>query len=162
MLLVALTLSAYAGKLADGFRGVPFGPDSILASAPMPEGCTEVVGSGEKGIRWECATTINDASVNVYYFVEAGWFYSVRIDPAKQFTQASLVREAMLSAWGPCMAKYPSDPMMECTWIDGKSKALWEYNRFNQESSVTMMDVATFDRVKAARLQRAKASSSDL
>lgn len=67
-ILLFLAASATAGPLADGFRGLAFGPASALAVAPL-ESC---VADPRPGVRWACDAEINGAPVLVCYHVDRG------------------------------------------------------------------------------------------
>jgi len=67
------TTPALAGKLADGFRGIPYGPSSVIAESPLP-GC---VSDAAVGVQWQCDTTIGDAQVKVRYMADEGLFYGI-------------------------------------------------------------------------------------
>lgn len=74
MILTMLWMvQAEAGKLAEGFRGAAYGPESAVTESPLPECVRDV----EDRVRWQCDTTIGEAAVQVSYLVDEGMFYGV-------------------------------------------------------------------------------------
>ena len=55
--------TAQAGKLAEGFRGLPFGDPAPLAAAPL-EGCQK---APEPTVAWSCPSTIGAVPVSIAY-----------------------------------------------------------------------------------------------
>lgn len=163
-IVIALFSSAHAGKLAEGFRGIPFGPDAVLNNPPQPQGCVpgEAAAAGS-GSRWICVVEINGVAVQAAYIVEAGWFYGVQITPPADFSAAQAVRDALGAAYGACVrGQYTTGPLPDCTWGDGTARAAWSYNQFSDASSVSIFDFAVFAKVEAARKTKAAAAASGL
>lgn len=164
-IVIVLFSSAHAGKLAEGFRGLKFGPASVLDKPPQPQGCVRGdAGSPQgKGTAWDCVVEINGVAVEAGYIVESGWFYGVQITVPDNFLAARAVREALGAAYGTCVTKeYASGVLPDCTWTEGTSKAVWSYNQFSDASSVSIFDFATFANVEAARKAAAAAAAAGL
>lgn len=164
MLTLALSLSspAHAGKLADGFRGLAFGPASVLDQPPQPQGCI----AGETTTRWLCVVEINGVATEVAYIAAEGWFYSVQIQPPRNYMAAAAVFAALTAAYGPCAKdQYASGVLPKCSWTDGsdgQARALWDYNRFSEESTVTIFHRDVYGNVEAIRKQRAAQAAEGL
>ena len=168
MLALALSLfsPAHAGKLADGFRGLAFGPASVLDQPPQPQGCVmgEATTVSATGARWSCAVEINGVTVDATYIIEAGVFYGVQITPPRNFAAAVAVYDALTAAYGVCVKrdKYATGNMPDCTWSDGEARAVWEYNPYSDKSAVSLFDRAVYNTVEAARKSAAEAAASGL
>lgn len=67
ILSLLATPAAHAGKLADGYRGIPFGGAEAVKEKPLPS-CIR----GEDPVRWTCDTTLGGMPVNVGFMVESG------------------------------------------------------------------------------------------
>ena len=163
--MLLLVAAAYAGKLADGFRGLPFGPSDVLESPPQPQGC--VMGEArtvlERGVRWSCAVEINGVAVQAAYIIEAGWFYGVQITPPDDFSAAHAVREALTAAYGTCVKdQYATGPLPDCRWNDADTTATWSYNQFNDQSAISIFNKSVFAKVDAARKAKAASAASGL
>lgn len=164
--MLLLVAAAYAGKLADGFRGLPFGPSDVLESPPQPQGC--VMGEArtvlEKGVRWSCVAEINGVAARVSYIIESGWYYGVQITPPEDFAAARAVHEALTAAYGPCAKneQYATGPLPDCRWNDSDTTAAWTYNQFNDQSAVSIFNKSVFAKVDAARKTKAAAAASGL
>lgn len=163
--MLFLMAAAYAGKLADGFRGLPFGPSAVLESPPQPQGC--VLGEArtvlDKGVRWSCVVEINGVAARVAYIIEGGWYYGVQITPPEDFTAARAVHEALTAAYGACVkGQYATGPLPDCRWNDLDTTAAWTYNEFSDQSSVSIFNKSVFAKVDAARKAKAAAAASEL
>ena len=164
-MLWLMSMSAQAGKLAEGFRGLPFGPAAILENPPQPSGCTQgdAISAQSSGMKWVCVVEINGVAVEVNYAVEEGYFYGVQITPPANFPAARDVFAALTAAYGPCeQSEAASGPLPDCRWVDGSSVATWTYNRFTDKSAVSIFSRAVFSEVDAARKAKANAAAQGL
>lgn len=163
--ILLLSSLASAGKLADGFRGLAYGPASVVENAPLPQGCvtggTPLDGEGE---RWVCAVEINGIAVSASYMVDGGYFTGVYISVPSNFAAAAAVYEALSAAYGTCRPKYAADrsPFPECTWTDGTARAVWSYNQYSHKTTVTIFDMDVYAKVEAIRSERARQAASGL
>lgn len=155
-----IALGAYlifAGKLAtdNGFRGVQFGPDTVLASPPM-EGCQPgLVGR----IRWTCDTTIGDQPVTVSYMAEHGYFSSVFIE-GEGYTSCHKLKDVLTAAWG---LPYQDNPYIESyLWHDKKIIAGLDINSIDYSCTVTIFSVKVNKLVKQADAVAAQGGVGDL
>lgn len=164
-MLWLMSMSAQAGKLAEGFRGIPFGPATVLENPPQPSGCRQgdAVSTQAKGVRWVCPVEINGVGVEANYAVEEGYYYGVQITPPANFAAARDVLAALTAAYGTCeQSQVASGPLPDCRWVDGSAVAAWTYNRFTERSSISIFDRAVFSEVDAARKAKANAAAQGL
>ena len=161
MAILAMPVPALAGKLADGFRGVPFGPDSVIAAAPLPECHT----STEEGVKWACNTTIGDHSVQVAYMADEGLFYAVML-LGEGYAVAEGLMRIFRSAYGPgsLTKSYntESEPLADRIWRDGPVWASWEYNQFSDGSHLIIVHDKYHNQMKAAKVAKSKNAIGDL
>ena len=153
--LVLLALpTAEAGKLAEGFRGRPFGDAAWLATAPM-EGCQK---APEPTVAWLCPTTIGTVPVCAAYLVDEGVFMGVFIQ-AKGWAEKVELLATLKAAWGPGK---DAAPRLEGFWIDGDVLAGMDYNRYSDGIQVTISSKAAEDLVKRRKAARVAGAAGDL
>ncbi len=154
-----LVMLLLGGKLADGFRGVPYGPAEILTEAPG-EGCKENPGPGT---RWECPVKLGDASAMAYYMVEEGLFYGVVLESTGA-TNASALHGVLTAAYGGCrkLHDYDTATLADCAWTDGSVAAIWEYNQFSGKAQALLFDQTLQAKIKAAAAARAAEAAKGL
>jgi hypothetical protein len=162
LLLVSLVLpaTADAGKLAEGFRGVPFGPaDPVLTAAPM-EGCAR---DTEIGVRWDCPTTIGGVAVHVAYIAQEGLFPSLVVY-GSGYTDAATLFPVLKASYGEGSKLHDWDDSLlaDWHWRDGDVVGMWDYNQFSDRFRFTMFDTAVMERVKQIQAEKAKSSTGDL
>lgn len=145
-----------AGKLADGFRGVPYGPAEVLTISPG-EGCQE---NPSQGTRWTCPVKLGDASVTAHYLAEEGLFYSVFLES----TDGHALHDVLSAAYGTCrpLHDYDTAALADCAWSDGNAVAIWEYNQFSGKAQVLLFDRVLQAQVKAAAGRRAAEAAKGL
>lgn len=165
MITTLFVAAAYAGKLADGFRALPWGDASVIENPPTPQGCipggTPPDGTGP---RWVCQVEINGVAVSVSYMLESGYFTGVHITVPPNFPAADAVHQALIAAYGTCVPRYQGDrsPLPECTWSDGTARAVWKYNEFNQATSVMIFDLGVYAKAEAVQKAKAEQAASGL
>lgn len=147
------------GKLADGFRGVPYGPAGVLDTPPA-EGCKSNPGPGS---RWECPIKLGDASVSAYYMADQGLFYGMVLETVG-YANASALHEVLVVAYGPCTKKhdFDTDLLADCTWNDGSVSAAWEYNPYSYKVQVLLFDRTLYETIRAVGTQRAAEAAKGL
>jgi hypothetical protein len=151
----ALTASpAHAGKLAAGFRGVPFGPATVLDAQPLPDCAAEP----ENGVRWQCNTTIAGAAVQVNYMVDEGLFFAVLMQAQGAQTLAQL-EAALVAAWGQGQ---DGGYRMDRFWQDGNTVASISHNSYSYSITVLLQDRAVSKQVEASKALRAAKAVDDL
>lgn len=165
LILPEILNPALAGKLAEGFRGLGYGPAEILKDPPSPQGCSpgDAPLEGE-GSRWDCRVEINGVVVLVSYMVDSGYFYGVHLTPPANFSAAAAVYEALTAAYGTCTKKfeYDTEPLADCTWKDNAARAVWSYNQFSGTSSVAIFDMTVSGQVSRVRAERAARAAGGL
>jgi len=156
ILLLLIATQAHAGKLADGFRGLPFGPDTVLTESPI-DGC---VPDAEAGVRWQCATEIGGVPVTVNYFHEYDLFYSLSIVAKGGYQDAIKLRAVFGQAYGRGSASksYGKGGLDAWSWRDGSVMAGWEWNKYSGEARFTVFDLTLY-REKGRREDAAAAES---
>lgn len=161
MLFMLTLISAHAGKLADGFRGVPFGPAAVLTGAPGQRCAT----TSDPEVRWECVYTLGEVEVKATYIVYDDLFYGVSVTPVTQtFGNALALRNVLEAAYGMCVPKVKGDTSVlpDCTWRDGTAVALWEYNRYSDRSSLVLFDMVVHQQVEARQAAKAAEAARGL
>jgi len=165
-LLAMFIATADAGKLSEGFRGLPFGPDSIISEPPLT-GCTKNVQSPDDW-SWICKSQINGVPVIVMYAASHGYFYAVTalasdMTGSGGLLNARRLREGAISAWGAGVQRHENDPKTfpDWFWLDGAVGALFMYNPIRDQSTLTLTDTAVKKQRDAAAARAARASSGD-
>lgn len=159
ILLLAFSTQAHAGKLADGFRGLPFGDVSMLSVAPLP-GCQP---DPEPNVRWLCDTEVGGVPVTVTYIVQEGIFYGVGIFVTGT-TNARALRLVFTQAYGTGrkIHDYDTSDLADWLWTDSTVVAGWQFNQFTEEGLLVMYDKPLSEEVKRLEAKRAAGSVNDL
>jgi hypothetical protein len=160
MILTMLWMvQAEAGKLAEGFRGVAYGPESAVTESPLPECVRDV----EDRVRWQCDTTIGEAAVQVSYLVDEGMFYGVYMK-AKGYANAEALFTVIQEAYGKGMQRHDwdNDKLADRLWKDGSVYGSFDYNKYSGDAQFMMFDKRVKDQVETAKAERAKRSVDDL
>lgn len=158
-LLAMLVLPADAGKLSEGFRGVPYGSDAVLSDSPL-DGCTKV---GADSVLWSCPTKIGGADVKVSYMADEGIFFGMFIE-VSGYTNCSEVMTVLQQAYGKGIKEneWDKSALADRIWRDGKVVASFEYNKYTDKAKVAMFDSSLMDDVKKIKADRAKGAVDDL
>jgi len=159
LFFLLLISSAQAGKLASGWKALPFGSDSVLVKAPLP-GC---LASTEPGIRWQCHDQIGGVNLALHYLSQEGLFWGVMVQ-CKGFDECFTFREILNQAWGPGRPKrdFATDTMDDRVWIDQTVGASWDWNQFTNTGTVLLLDKNLFERVRAADRDAARKAAEAL
>jgi hypothetical protein len=148
--------AAHAAKLADGFRGIPFG---VLPEKPPFDTCV----SQEKGYvcRFDLGE-VKDVSLimlnteNIYY----GYLVAVQ-----GRSRCGDLKRILDAAWGrPVVLRdYPEDPVKaDVAWDEGAVVGLWNYNRITDECTATVVSRDHTYKVEKAKKERAAKSSNEI
>lgn len=159
-MLFSLVLStASAGKLAEGFRGVPYGPATALDVAPG-DSCAS---STEVGVRWLCQVHLGEAEVQVAYMVKEGLFYGL-VMRANEYTNASAFFDVLVAGYGPGSPEntYDDSRLADRMWRDGSVIGSWGYNKFSDLGQFIVFDQTAMAKIKATENERAKAAAGGL
>ena len=159
--LLTLTASAaHAGKLAEGFRGLNFGK---MDDIPKPD--ASCAANPEETVRWGCRSKVGDASVNLAYFYQYGWFTSVLIT-GDTYGDCKALRDVLVQAYGTPRAtkSYGSatDMNSDVNWRDGDNLAAWSFNQFSDKCQVLVWSDTAYRHTKAAEKLEAKKAVNDL
>lgn len=142
-MMMFLVHVAFAGKLADGWRGHPYGSIAWLAEPPF-EGCAKDPGTG---VAWNCSEDVGGVTVAVAYMVEEGTYTGVRIQ-CDGYLNCSTLRTTLIAAWGKPLVAKEYGQLPDMTWADGNVLCGWQYNQFSEAGSATVFDKVIYDRMK--------------
>ncbi len=158
MIVLMLASLAHGGKLADGYRGLAWGPHDTLA---QPEGQCQA--DPEPGVSWACQQTIGDVPVTVGYGYGEGLLYSVLI-MAEGYAACDTLMDTFTAAWGRSIPQkeYAKKKLDDRIWTDGRTSAVWSWNRFSERCQVVALHLPSYDVVQAAQVSKAKEAINDL
>lgn len=155
----------WAGRLATGFKGIPFGDAGALRSAPLP-GCTRGA-DGETA--WTCKHRIGSTAVMAVFYASHSiyWGFGLATDG---WDECSDVLRALQSAYGPgspdsrLPEQYESSSVsVDRVWQEGAVSAYWSYNQFTDECAFVAKDSEWKWKMNAAKERdAAKAAADDL
>lgn len=160
MLLSMLLLStALAGKLAEGFRGLPYGPAAVLDVAPG-ESCAA---NTESGVRWNCQVRLGEANVEVAYMVQEGLFFGIVIH-ATGYVNAAAFFDVLVAGYGAGTPAntYDDTKLADRRWQDGSVIGSWSYNKYSDKAQFIAFEQTLMTTIKTAEKERAKAAASGL
>lgn len=151
--------TAEAGKMAEGFRGLPYGPATVLDTAPG-ENCAA---NTEASVRWSCQVRLGEANVEVAYMVQEGLFLGVVIH-AEGHSNATAFFDVLVAGYGPGTPgnTYDTSRLADRRWQDGNVVGSWDYNKFSDKAQFVAFDQTLMTKIKAAESDRAKAAASGL
>ena len=164
MLLSFLLSVAHAGKLANGWRGHPYGlaggPGDFLSRAPA-ENCTP---DPEPGVRWLCPESVGGAPAEVNYMLapEMGGAFTGIVLRCKGYASCATVLDTLMAAWGKPSRTEEYGPLPDRTWADGSVLAGWEYNQFSDTGTATAFDKVLYERIKAVKASKAQDAAGEL
>lgn len=152
LLLSLISLPAFAGKLADGWRGHPYGPQAWLQADPGTGIC---MADPEPGVRWRCTETMNAFPVSVNYIVTEGIYTGIYAQ-CEGYSACSAFYDVLVAAWGPITKKaYSAATLSDGTWRDGRVMAGWDYNEYSAKGSLMTFDLDIEAQRKARAADRA-------
>ncbi len=151
LLILAISTAAHAGKLAEGYRSMAWGPHAEL---PKPPG--NCVQNAYPGITWACAHTIGVVNANVFYMYKYGLLYAVSIN-AEGHAQCTALNDALTAAWGEYVfTNHKDDPgysydalIDEHLWSDGTAVAFWQYKKYVHTCAVSLISQPHYKIVSA-------------
>lgn len=160
LLALALSMPADAGKLAEGFRDIPYGPAAALDNPPDPA-CTS---STEEDVLWKCPAEIGGVPVTVGYMVAHGLFYGVGIAFQHGSAEAVAFRAVLEAAYGPGAPqnRYATGSMDDWSWRDEQVVGSFDYNQFNHSVVFVAFDLTLYQQVQAAQKVEAAKAVGDL
>jgi len=157
--ILILSLTAHAGKLAEGVKGIVYGPQPAPAQL---EGATCAV-QHVPGIPWVCQSTVGAVPVLVSPGYEHGRVYAVLVS-ATGDTECRTLMDTLTAAYGSSrpISEYADGPLDDRGWFDGDVIATWSYNRFSKRCDFVAIDMPTKAAVDAAAAQVAAGAVGDL
>jgi hypothetical protein len=158
-MMLLLSSPSLAGKLADGFRGIPYGPASVLDTAPG-ESCTA---GTQEGARWVCQVQVGEVAVEVAYMVKENLFYGVHTT-ATGYMSCSAYFDVLSAAYGPGTPAntYDKSALADHKWSDGEVIGSWEYNKYSDKGVFLAFHRAVVAQIDRIETERAKAAASGL
>lgn len=151
---------AHAGKLAEGWRGLPYGANpAVLRGPPQVEGCLP----GEGDARWICEETINGMRFPVAYMVREELFVGVFVRCAT-YLECRVLFDTLSAAWGELdvAAAGARRVLADGYWFEGRVGAMWSYNPYTSTGTVATSDLDVTARAEAVARARAKAAAEAL
>lgn len=157
--ILALTLTAHAGKLADGVRGVAWGAQPTPAALAGTTCATKP----EPGIPWTCTTTVGATPVRVSPGYRHGHVYAMLIS-AKGDGECRALMDTLVAAYGPSrpISDYLDGPLDDRAWFDGDVIGTWGYNQFSRECQFVAVHMPSQDVINAADAKKAAGAVGDL
>jgi hypothetical protein len=155
LLSLVLTTSspAHAGKLASGFRSIPFGDPAPLKTAPSDQ----CIHRPEDTVEWRCADNIGPTPVSINYMVDEEVYYGVYIT-AKGIQAKEDLMAALKAAWGPSM----QTANFEGLWIDRGIYGSLRYNKYSGDVEVIVNSEAATKGMQRRKEERGKSAVNDL
>ena len=157
-MLIALLLTANAGDLQAGWRGLAFGPAEVLDMKPSDD-CDA---NPEVGIRWRCNRTVGAAMTVESYLVDGPDYKAVAIG-ATGYGDCAVLLDALNAAWGAYEPKeYATGLLADGFWgITRRVSASWSWNRFSGQCYAFVLDNELQKRSQErARMKAAQAAEA--
>ena len=147
------------GKLAEGFRGVPYGTPIAEVEKPSPD----CIDSPDDGVKWSCPSTIGEVSVRISWMEGEGLFLGPYIS-AEGFSQCEALHNSLVAGWGPGKQEndYDNSALPAWNWNDGNAIASFEYNRYSQVCFALAFDMKIYGEVEAKKKEKAAKAVDDL
>jgi len=162
--MILLITLALAGKLEDGWRGIPYGPAEVLATAPTAK-CTKGI---ENGVRWECRETVADVPVTVSYMADEGIYVGVTIE-AEGYAACRTLFDTLQAAWKVPFTQeweHASGVLPDGFWNLMKSETStygsWDYNEYSYKCSALTMTTSLMEVVASKKKAAAAAAAEAL
>lgn len=164
MFHLILITSALAGKLEDGWRGIPYGDASVLTTAPTAS-CRA---APEPGTLWVCDELVGGAPVSVTYIGSDGLYVGVMIR-AKGYTDCKVLFDTVTAAWSVPFTKqseYDRSVLPDGFWNLSRYRtttaAAWEYNQFTGACHASTLNAKLTEVIDAAKARRASDAAAEL
>lgn len=159
ILFFALSLSAFAGKLADGFRNIPWGeyPDGF--KAPL-ENC---VADPEPSVPWSCPSLVGNIPVKVSFLVQYNIYHSVFVE-ARGTSNCLKFNETARQAYGApeYMSQYLTGAMDDQYWSEGPVIGTWKFNKITEKCTLIIMHRTHGAKADGFRKNEAVKATKDL
>lgn len=150
---------AMAGKLAEGYRSIPYGHEPVLETPPS-EGCSYLP---EPATKWSCSQTIGDASVITSYAVDQGIYYGVVIHTAT-YRDSMLLMGVLQAAYGPGskLKDFQTGELADRIWRDGPVFASFTFNEYSNTGALVIIHRTLMEEMKLKKAAQASKSTGDL
>jgi hypothetical protein len=159
LFLLGLSASpAYAGKLAEGVFGTPWGTHETF---PKPgEVCTH---QPEPTIEWACNREIAGVPVTVHYAWKYKLFYAVMIR-GTGFEGCNTLMNTLTAAWGASRPKsqYLNGALDDRVWQDLTASASWDYNKISGVCSVAVVSLSSYSAVQHLDKESVKSAAEGI
>lgn len=162
-MILALFSLAFAGKLQEGWRGIPYGPNTVLSVNPTAD-CTPYP---EPIVRWACKEEIGGIPVEVSYLDDEGYFVGVIIH-AQGYSACATVFSTLSAAWKVpfTVQRASSSALPDGFWNLSRYKtetsAMWSYNPYSGAGSASTMNDNLNALVKTRKAAKAAAAAESL
>ena len=164
MLILLMSSAALAGKLENGWRGIPYGPAEVLEKAPGMT-CLE---NPEAGVRWKCAERVADVSVESAYMVDHGFYTGVNLT-CHGYADCRVLYDTVTAAWAvPFTRKRESDASALADGFFNLAAAKtgvcasWEFNDYTNVGTLLVIDMVLAHRVESLRKAEAARAAEAL
>jgi hypothetical protein len=161
-MILLLTL-AWAGKLDDGWRGIPYGLATNVATKPT----AECKATPEEEVLWGCKEEVAGIPVEVAYMGAEGWYTGVIIS-AHGYTNCSTLFSTLKAAWNVPFTekKYASGLLPDGFWNlmvhETTTSGAWNYNEYSGNCSAFTVNTELSERIEAKKAERARAAAEAL
>lgn len=158
MFLLLFVGIAQAGKMAEGFRGLPWGEQEPFA-APGDR----CVSYPEEAVIWRCEQTIGDVPVEIAYVYEHKMLTGVLIY-SDGFTNCTALIDVMTAAYGESTptSKYATGRMDDRHWRDTGVFGSWEWNKYSGKCQAGIIHIESLTRVDEIKKKKAVKGVDDL
>ena len=140
-----------------GWRGVPFGPDSVLATPPG----TSCVAAPERGVYWRCVEPIGEYSYSVSYMGEEDLFTGVYVQ-CTGYLACTHLYTVLTAAWAPTLFTPKYKGATDGNWFRANNVGSYSYNQYSQTGSAIISDLTVYSQIEAVKKARASQAAGGL
>lgn len=160
VLILFVPSVSHAGKLADGFRGHPYGDPSWLDDEAPGDSCVK---EPEESVPWKCSDKIGETPVDISYVVMEGLYVGVLIT-TDGFTNATNLLATLKAAYGNGIKvnDWDDSSLADLMWKDREVYASFKYNQFSGRTEVYISAMSVYNEAEALRKARAAQGAGDL
>jgi len=158
LLLLLAIHTAQAGKLEEGFKGLPWG-----ITVPFPAPSENCVNKPEAAVEWTCQQTIGEIPVTSSYMYKYELLSAV-IVRSKGFVGCSTLMDILTAAYGESrpVRDFMKGKMDDRYWSSSKVWASWKWNKYSDECTLFMMHNQSQDEIKKRDKAEAEKAKNDL
>jgi hypothetical protein len=150
--MILLITLALAGKLEDGWRGIPYGPAEVLATAPT----ADCVKGTAPAVKWLCRETVADVPVVVAYMAEEGIYESVVIE-ANGYAACQTLFTTLQAAWAVPFTpeEHASDILPNGFWnltrFKTTTSGVWDFNEYSRKCKAITINSKLDEQITARK-----------